>query len=169
LRPQVRVTVTGSVGLGTVLASPSVQTGIVPSALVTPSPSPVAVATISPAQSVTLTTPTASPGRGRNGFLEASLISTSDVTPAPTAFTTTTSVSTPGAQWNAVPYPSPTANPTPVGQNVVFRVSFPGTSIPDTWTSPAQNPVLILLPGFQITVDYFQPANGSFAGGWFSY
>ena len=53
LRPPVRITVTGSVGLGTVLAGPSIRTGIVSAALVTPSPSPTAVLTISPAQSLT--------------------------------------------------------------------------------------------------------------------
>jgi hypothetical protein len=165
LRPLVRISVSGSVGLGTVVASPSVQTGIVSSALVTPSPTPTAVVTISPTQSLALTTPTATPGTGRNGFLEASRISTADVTPTPPAFTTTTSVSpTPVAEWNNVLYPTPTASPTPVGANVVFRISFPGSSIPATWTSPAQNPVLILQPGFQITVDYQSP-NGT----WYSY
>ncbi len=165
LRPPVRITVTGSVGLGTVLAGPSITTGIVSSALVTPSPSPIAVLNISPAQSLVLSTPTASPGLGRNGFLEASRISTSDVTPAPPAFTTTTSVSpTPVGQWVNVPYPSPTGAPTPVGNNVVFSISFPGTSIPAGWTSPSQNPVLVLQPGFQITVDYQSP-NGT----WYSY
>jgi Tfp pilus assembly protein PilX len=166
LRPPVRITVSGSVGLGTVLAGPSVKTGIVSSALVTPSPSPTAVVSISPAQSLALSTPTASPGMGRNGFLEASRISTSDVTPAPPAFVTTTSVTAAVAQWANVPYPSPTGTPTPVGANVVFRVSFPGTSIPASWASPtpAQNPVLVLQPGFQITVDYQSP-NGQ----WYSY
>jgi hypothetical protein len=164
LRPPVRITVTGSVGLGTILASPSVQTGIVSSALVSPSPSPTTVVTISPPKSLPLTTPAASPGRGRNGFLEASRLSTSDVTPTPSPFTTTTSVSSAIAEWVNVPYPSPTANPTPVGTNVVFRISFPGTSIPDGWISPSQNPVLILQPGFQMTVEYQSP-NGT----WYPY
>ena len=75
------------------------QTGIVSSALVTPSPSPTTVVSISPAQSLPLTTPTASPGMGRNGFLEASRISTSDVSPAPSPFVTTTSVTAAVAQW----------------------------------------------------------------------
>ena len=57
-------------------------------------------------------------------------------------------------------YPAPTGTPTPVGNNVVFRVSFPGTSIPNGWTTPAQNPVLVLQPGFQMTVDYQSP-NGT--------
>jgi hypothetical protein len=165
LRPPVRITVRGSVGLATVPAGPSIRTGIISSALVTPSPFPTAVVTISPAQSLVLTTPTASPGIGRNGFLEASRVGTSDVTPAPPAFTTTTSVSpTPVAQWVNVPYPSPSATPTPVGSNVVFSVSFPGTSIPAGWTSSSQNPVLVLQPGFQITVDYQSP-NGT----WYPY
>ena len=105
LRPPVRITVSGSVGLGTVLAGSSVKTGIVSSALVTPSPSPTTVISISPAQSLVLSTPTASPGMGRNGFLQASRISTSDVTPAPPAFDTTTSVTAAGAQWVNVPVP----------------------------------------------------------------
>ena len=77
---------------GTVLAGSSVTTGIVSSALVTPSPVPTTVILISPAQSLPLTTPASSPGMGRNGFLEASRISTSDVSPTPSPFDTTTSV-----------------------------------------------------------------------------
>ena len=144
--------------------SPSIQSGIVPAALVTPSPAPTLL-TISPAQSLALSTPTATPGRGRNGFLRASRVDTTDCTPTPTPFTTTTSVSpTPTAQWNNVPYPTPTPNPTPLGTNIVFRISFPGTSIPNGWTTGTQNPVLILKPGFQMTLDYLSP-NGT----WYSY
>jgi hypothetical protein len=162
LRPSVRVSVSGGVSIGTVVNSPSINNGIVPSALVTPSPAPL---TISPAQSVALSTPTATPGRGRNGFLQAARIDTTDCTPTPAPTPANISVSpTPAAQWNNVSYPSPTPNPTPLGSNVVFRISFPGSSIPSSWTTGTQNPVLILTPGFQMTVDYQSP-NGT----WYSY
>src|SRR5882757_600554 len=165
LRPPVRVTVSGSVGLGTVLAGSSIKTGIVPDASVTPFPSPSPALAISPAKSIALTTPTATPIRGRESFLEASRISTSDSTPTPSPFTTTTSVSpTPIAEWDNIPYPSPTPNPTPNGANVVFRISFPGNCIPASATTTLTNPVLILKPGFQMTVDYQSP-NGT----WYSY
>ena len=166
LRPPVQITVTGTVGLGTVVAGSSVTTGMVSSALVTPSPSPLVTVTISPAQSLLLTSPTASPAAGVNGFLEASRITSADVTPVPAAFTPTTSVSAAAAAWNSVIYPTPTVSPTPVGTNVVFRISFPGTSIPAAWATatPRQNPVLMLRPGFQMTLDYKSP-NGT----WYSY
>ena len=78
LRPPVRITVSGTVGLGSVVASPSVKTGIVPAASVTPFPSPSPGLAISPAKSIALTTPTASPAKGREDFLEASRVSPSD-------------------------------------------------------------------------------------------
>jgi hypothetical protein len=97
--------------------------------------------------------------------MEASRVSTSDSTPTPSPFTTTTSVSpTPIGEWDNIPYPSPTPNPTPNGTNVVFRVSFPGSCIPAGATTIVTNPVLILKPGFQMTVDYQSP-NGT----WYSY
>src|SRR5947208_8944009 len=133
LRPAVRISVSGSVGFGSVVASPSIKTGIIPSPSVTPFPSPSPGLAISPAQSIALTTPTATPGRGRNGFLEASRLDTKDCTPTPAPFTTTTSVSpTPIAQWNNVPYPLPTPTPTPPGTNVAFRISLPVSYIPTT-------------------------------------
>ena len=129
LRPRVRITVTGSVGLGTVLAGSTVTTGMVSSALVTPSPTPVAIVAISSAQSLLLTSPTASPAAGVNGFLEASRITTADVTPVPPAFDTTTSVTAAGAEWVSVLYPGPTGTPTPVGrqcrvQGIVSRNQY---------------------------------------------
>src|SRR5205814_906399 len=125
-RPPVRISVSGGVSIGTVANSASIKSGIVPAPLVTPSPAPTLL-TISPTQSLVLSTPTATPGRGRNGFLQASRVDTTDCTPTPTPFTTTTSVSpTPIAQWNNVAYPSPTPSPTPLGFNVIFRISFPG-------------------------------------------
>jgi len=161
LRPPVRITVSGSVGFGTIVNSASVKSGSVPSASVTSFPAVLAV----PSQSLALTTSTPTPTPGRDGFLEASRMGTSDTSPTPTPFVTTTSVSpTPSAQWNNIPYPNPTPSPTPVGGNVVFRISLPGSSIPTSTLSPTQNPVLILKPAFQMTVDYQSP-NGT----WYSY
>jgi hypothetical protein len=158
LRPPVRISVSGSVNLGTIPSASG--SGSIPSA--TPSSSPAFA--ISPApQSVTLTTGTAA---GRDGFVQASTVGTADCTPAPTATPSNISASppTPTVQWVNIPWPSPTPNPPPVGGNVVFRIAFPGNYIPTTWTSGTQNPVLMLMPGFQMTLDY-RSHNGS----WYSY
>jgi hypothetical protein len=162
-RPKVRITVSGSVGFGTIVNSPSVQSGSVPAASVTPFP---AVLTVS-SQSIELTSSTPTPTPGRDGFIEASWISTLDASPTPTPFVTTTSVSpTPSVQWNNIPYPSPTPIARPDGGIVVFRISLPGNSILDSALSPPQNPVLILQPGFRMTVEYQSPTDST---KWYSY
>jgi hypothetical protein len=47
---------------------------------------------------------------------------------------------------------------------IVYRVSLAGTNIPVSAFTPSQNPVLILQPGFQMTMEYQSP-NGS----WYPY
>jgi hypothetical protein len=153
LRPPVRITVSGNLGFGTATAS---QSGSVdPVSLTTFS----TTLSVNPALSLTLATGNST--FGRDGLLEASRIGTSDVTPTPTPFTTTTSVTTAAAQWNNVVRPPRPDGTLPGTTNfVVFRVSLPGSGI----TTTGQNPVLILKPGFQVTMEYQSPN-----GNWYPY
>ena len=161
LRPAVRISVSGSVGFGSVVASASVRSGVVPSASVSPFPSPSPALVISPTPPP-LTLATATPN-GRDGLLQASRLAPSDISSTVTAYTTTTSPASAGFAWNSIPYPSPTPAPPANTNFIAFRISFPGSFIPASATSPAQNPVLILKPGFQMTLD-FQSPNGT----WYS-
>ena len=162
LRPAVRISVSGSVGFGSVVASASVRSGVVPSASVSPFPSPSPALVISPTPPP-LTLATATPS-GRDGLLQASRLAPSDISSTVTAYTTTTSPASAGFAWNSIPYPSPTPAPPGDTNFIAFRISFPGSFIPASATSPAKNPVLILKPGFQMTLDYQSP-NGT----WYSY
>src|SRR5207237_6780053 len=49
---------------------------------------------------------------------------------------------------------------------VAFRASLPGSGIPSTATATTTNPVIILRPGFQITLDYQSPTTST---KWYSY
>src|SRR5262249_46797402 len=154
----------GAATFGSAAAAPA------PAASPTPTVSPFPGASVNVANlSLTLKSNTAGAGTspapapvGRDAFTEASRIGTSDVTPTPTPFTTTTSASpTPVAVWNNVS-PPPRTNGTVQGNDnvIVLRLSLPGSSIPVTATTPPQNPVLILNPAFQISLEYQSP-NGT--------
>jgi hypothetical protein len=100
---------------------------------------------------------------GRDGLLEASRLGTSDFAASPTSYVTNTSPTTAGFAWNSISRPPRPDGTLPGTTNfVVFRLSLPGSSIPIA--NIGQKPVLILQPGFQITVDY-QSANGQ----WYPY
>src|SRR5207249_10545624 len=92
LRPPVRISVSGSVRVGTAVASASVKSGSVSSALVTPSPLP-ALAILPTPTPLTLATATPS---GRDGLLQASRLAPSDISGTVTAYTTTTSPASAG-------------------------------------------------------------------------
>jgi hypothetical protein len=166
-RPPVRIRVTGSAAFGSVAALPTPTpptTGrSVNSANVTPFPTTTLTFT-----DLTLTLKTgATTGNafGRDGLREASRMSTSDISSTLTAFTTTTSPNTATALWSNIARPPRPDNSVPGTTNfIVFRLSLPGASIPATATNPPQNPVLILNPGFQMTLDYQSP-NGT----WYPY
>jgi hypothetical protein len=153
LRPPVRITVTGSVGFGAAAAS---QSGSVDPASVTAFSRQL---TIDPALSLTLATGNST--FGRDGLLEASRLGTSDFSAAPASYTTTTSPLSAGYAWNQVTRPPRPDGTVPGTTNfVVFRFSIPGSDIPTT----GQNPVLILQPGFQMSLEYQSP-NGQ----WYPY
>jgi hypothetical protein len=159
LRPQTRIRITGSVSFGSVPAAASVKSGSVAS--------DVPVTTFSSLTGIDSNLPlvsgaTTNNWHGRDGFLEASRLRTNDVSGSVTQFTTTNSPTTPLFEWNSLT----TTGMTQIGQGgnqrwIVFRVSLPGANIPPSAFPPnaAQNPVLILNPGFQMTVEYQSPNN----------
>ncbi|MEY2503134.1 MAG: hypothetical protein QOI07_3468 [Verrucomicrobiota bacterium] len=153
-RPPVRITLNGTVGFGSAAAA---QTGIAPAGSTTVFPTTLAVS----ATSLLLKTATSS--NGRDGFREASRLGTSDFGSATSAFTVTTSVVTAAGSWNNITRPK-RPDGTSVGTDnfVVFRFSIPGSAIAST--ANGGNPVLILRPSFQITVDYQSPN-----GNWYPY
>ncbi len=166
-RPPVRIRVTGSAAFGSVPASPS------PTPPVTGRTVDSATVTTFPASTIPftdLTLPlksgtTTGSAFGRDGLLEAGRMSTSDTTASLTAFITTTSPTASAALWARIARPKRPDNTQPGTTDfLVFRLSFPGASIPSTALTPAQNPVLILNPGFQMTLD-FQSPNGT----WYPY
>jgi hypothetical protein len=97
---------------------------------------------------------------GRDGFLQAMRLGSSDFSTAPGSFDPTTlGSSTPG--WSTIARPQgDNVNAPRSDQYVVFRISSPSTlTLPSTGY-----PVLILNTGFQMTMDYQSP-NGT----WYSY
>ena len=87
----------------------------------------------------------------------------SDLTAAPATYVVTTSPTTAGVAWNSISRPPRPPDPLPGTTNfIVFRLSIPGSGIPTTFNG--QNPVLILRPGFQMTMDYQSPN-----GNWYPY
>jgi hypothetical protein len=97
---------------------------------------------------------------GRDGFLQAMRLGSSDFSTAPSSFDPTTlGSSIPG--WSTIARPQgDNVNAPRSDQYVVFRISSPSTlTLPSTGY-----PVLILNTGFQMTMDYQSP-NGT----WYSY
>ena len=155
LRPPVRITVTGPTGayFGAVVSSVS---GSVASGSVT------TFSTTLPAINLSLIL-AAGTTAGRDGLLETSRLGTSDFSAAPVLYPTTTSPPLAGFAWNQVTRPPRPDGTLPGTTNfVVFRLSIPGSGILSTFNG--QNPVLILRPGFQMTMDYQSP-NGT----WYPY
>ena len=166
LRPPVRITVgstaiPGTVGFGSVLASGSTS-GIIPSASATPFPTTVSGINASLTLKTGATTGNAF---GRDGHLEAARLSASDFASPPASYTVTTSPTSAGSGWCSITRP-PRPDGTMEGTTnlVAFRLSLPGSGIPSSATTTSSNPVLILKPGFQVTIDYQSPN-----GNWYSY
>jgi Tfp pilus assembly protein PilX len=161
-RPPIRIRITGSVAFGSVGASSSVKSGSVASGVtVTTFPSGSLTGIDLPRTLVTGAT--TNNWHGRDGFLEASRLRTNDISGAVTQYAAgggppTTSPTSPLAEWNSLT----TTGMTQVGQGgnqrwIAFRLSLAGTNIPAGAFTPSQNPVLILKPGFQVTLDYQSP------------
>src|SRR6266498_4330049 len=163
LRPPVRIRIQGSVAFGSVAKSSSVVSGSAQSG-VTAFPS--GLISIDSNQPL-VTGATLNNWHGRDGFLEAYRLRTNDITNGSSLpqFITTNSPTT-FFEWDSLTTANmPQAGPGGTQRWIVYRVSLAGSNIPDPSAfTPAQNPVLILQPGFQVTMEYQSP-NGS----WYPY
>jgi hypothetical protein len=155
LRPPVRITVRGGIGFGaaTFSQSGSVDLGSV---------------TAFPAQSTgingSLTLTTGNSTFGRDGLREAIRLGVSDISDTLQLFDPTTSPGvSPVAEWRRVARPTNDSSTYRTDQFVVFRLSLPGNLILPL-SILGQKPVIILQPGFQVSLDYQSP-NGQ----WYSY
>jgi hypothetical protein len=151
LRPPVRITVRGSVGFagGTVTQSGSVN----PASVGSPFASLTGI-------NASLTLATANTSFGRDGLREAMRLGSSDIGGTVTSLITTTSPTSTAAQWNNIARPTNDTSTYRADNFIVFTLSLLGSAI----TTSGQNPVLILQPGFQVSMDYQSP-NGQ----WYSY
>jgi hypothetical protein len=161
LRPPVRIRIQGSVAFGSIPRSSSVVSGSAQSGVTT-----FSLGSINGIDSnlTFVTGATTNNWYGRDGFLEAMRLRASDVSNTVTQFTPTNSPIT-FNEWNSLPI----TNMTQVGPGgnqrwIVYRVSLAGSNIPVSAFTPAQNPALILKPGFQVTMEYQSPN-----GNWYPY
>ena len=156
LRPQVRITVRGGIGFGAATFS---QSGSIDPTSVTPF---IGASTGTINSSLTLATGDST--FGRDGLREAMRLGENDTSSTLTLFDPTTS---PGlsvvTQWNKVARPTNDNSNYRTDRYAVFRLSLPGILITPL-SILGQKPVLILQPGFQVSLDYQSP-NGQ----WYSY
>jgi hypothetical protein len=158
LRPPLRITVRGGIGFGSATVS---QSGSVDPALVA----------LFPATSIglnaSLPLATGDSTYGRDGLGEAMRLGTSDISGTVQLFDPPTQ--SPGlsvvGQWNRIVRPTndPPSPPYRTDNYVVFRLSLPGILITPL-SILGQKPVLVLQPGFQVSLDYQSP-NGQ----WYPY
>jgi hypothetical protein len=155
LRPPVRITVRGGAGFGAATIS---QSGSVDPASVTGFPA------VSTGLNASLTLVTGNSSYGRDGLLNSMRLGENDISSPPSLFDPTTS---PGlsvvAEWRKVARPTNDNSTYRTDNYVVFRLSLPGNLILPL-SILGQKPLLILQPGFQISLDYQSP-NGQ----WYSY
>src|SRR5438552_966492 len=159
LRPPVRITVKGNITFAAANAS---QSGSV---------DPGSISLFQPSISTgnfnaSLTLATGSNAFGRDGLLNAMRLGTSDISGTLTLLDPTQSPSlpTPAPQWYRVHPPTNDNSTYRSDAYAVFRLSLPGALILPTNIILGQKPVLILQPGFQISLDYQSPN-----GNWYSY
>ena len=159
LRPPVRITVKGNITFAAANAS---QSGSV---------DPGSISLFQPSISTgnfnaSLTLATGSNAFGRDGLLNAMRLGTSDISGTLTLLDPTQSppVPTPAPQWYRVHLPTNDNSTYRSDDYVVFRLSLSGALILPTNIILGQKPVLILQPGFQVSLDYQSPN-----GNWYSY
>jgi hypothetical protein len=155
LRPPVRISVKGGIGFGAATVS---QSGSVDPASVTLFPAS------STGINASLTLVTGNSSYGRDGLLNSMRLGENDIVSPPTLFDPTTS---PGlsvmTEWRKVARPTNDNSTYRADNYIVFRSSLPGNLILPL-SILGQKPVLILQPGFQVSLDYQSP-NGQ----WYSY
>ncbi len=159
LRPPVRITVKGTASFGAANVS---QSGSVD-----PSPTPGLMPFIgasTTAINASLPLLTGDNTFGRDGFLQAMRLGENDISGTVTLFNPPTQSPTGIAfQWNRIARPTNDNSTYRTDRFVVFRLSLPGVLI-SPLSLLGQKPVLILQPGFQVSLDYQSP-NGQ----WYSY
>jgi hypothetical protein len=160
LRPQVRITVKGNI---TFAAANTSQSGSIDPTSFSPFQPPISTGNMNVSLPLTI----GSNAFGRDGLLNAVRLGANDIGgTAPTLFDPTQS---PGGLlatygWNRVHPPANDNSTYRTDDYVVFRLSLPGALILPVNIIVGQNPVLILQPGFQVSLDYQSP-NGQ----WYSY
>jgi Tfp pilus assembly protein PilX len=160
LRPPVRITVKGNI---TFAAANVSQSGSVDPGSIFPLQPPVSTGNIN----ATLTLATGNNAFGRDGLLNAMRLGVNDIGGTlPGLFDPTQSPSLVAAQWNRVHPPTNDGFPYRTDDYIVFRLSLPGALILPTNIILGQKPVLILQPGFQVSLDYQSPTNST---KWYSY
>jgi hypothetical protein len=155
LRPPVRITVSGGISFGSATVS---QSGSVDPRSVTLFPA------TSTGLNASLPLATGDSTYGRDGFREAMRLGASDISGTVLLFDPPTQ--SPGlsvvAQWSRIVRPT-NDPPYRTDNYVVFRLSLPGILIVPL-SILGQKPVLVLQPGFQVSLEYQSP-NGQ----WYPY
>jgi hypothetical protein len=162
LRPSVRITIKGNV---TFAAANVSQSGSVDPGSIFPLQPPISTGNFN----ASLTLATGSNAFGRDGLLNAVRLGTNDISGPPSLLDPTQSppLLTTVAQWYRVHPPTndtSTYRGTPADDYVVFGLRLPGALILPTSIIFGRKPVLILQPGFQVSLDYQSPN-----GNWYSY
>ena len=159
LRPPVRITIKGNI---TFAAANVSQSGSV---------DPTAISLFQPSIptgnfNASLTLATGSNVFGRDGLLNAMRLGTNDISGTLNLFDPTQSppLPTPAPQWCRVHPPANDNSTYRSDDYVVFKLGLPGVLILPTNIILGQKPVLVLQPGFQVSLDYQSPN-----GNWYSY
>src|SRR5262249_43919154 len=97
---------------------------------------------------------------GRDGLREAMRLGASDISGSVPSFNPTSSSS--GRSWNDIARPTSDASTYRADHFIVYRLSLQGNGIPTSGIG--KNPVIVLRPGFQLSLDYQSP-NGQ----WYPY
>jgi hypothetical protein len=160
LRPQIRITIKGNI---TFAAANVSQSGSVDPGSVFPLQPPISTGNFN----ASLTLATGNNVFGRDGLLNAMRFGANDIAGTlPGLFDPTQSPSLVAAQWNRVQRPTNDGFPYRTDDYIAFRLSLPGALILPTNIILGQKPVLILQPGFQVSLEYQSPTNST---KWYSY
>jgi hypothetical protein len=162
LRPPVRITVKGNI---TFAAANVSQSGSVDATSVSPFQPPISTGNMN--VSLTLNTGTTTNNAfGRDGLVNAMRLGENDISNPPSLFDPTTSPSglSVTTEWRKVARPANDTSTYRTDNYIVFRLGLPGALILPVNIIVGQNPVVILQPGFQVSLDYQSPN-----GNWYPY
>jgi hypothetical protein len=159
LRPPIRITVKGNI---TFAAANVSQSGSVDPGSISPFQPSISSGNFN----TSLTLATGSNAFGRDGLLNAMRLGENDISNPPLLFDPTTSPSGVSVtkEWRKVARPTNDSSTYRTDNYIVFRLGLPGALILPTNIILGQKPVLILQPGFQVSLDYQSPN-----GNWYPY